>query len=68
MSVQYPFGYGLSYTSFSQTLNSVTEADGVITVSATVTNTGDVAGKDVVGSLLQPAPIPTAALRKLPPT
>ena len=46
--VQYPFGYGLSYTSFSQTLNSVTEADGVITVSATVTNTGDVAGKDVV--------------------
>ena len=46
--MQYPFGYGLSYTSFSQTLNSVTEADGVITVSATVTNTGDVAGKDVV--------------------
>ena len=47
-TVQYPFGYGLSYTTFSQTLNDVTEADGVITVSATVTNTGSVAGKDVV--------------------
>ena len=47
-TVQYPFGYGLSYTSFSQTLNDVTESDGVITVSATVTKTGSVAGKDVV--------------------
>ena len=46
--VQYPFGYGLSYTTFEKTLNDVTEADGVITVSATVTNTGDVAGKDVL--------------------
>ena len=47
-TVQYPFGYGLSYTTFDQKLNDVTEADGVITVSVTVTNTGDVAGKDVV--------------------
>ena len=47
-TVQYPFGYGLGYTSFSQKLNGVTEADGVITVDVTVTNTGSVAGKDVV--------------------
>lgn len=47
--VVYPFGYGLSYTTFNQTLDSVTRADdGTITVTATVTNTGDVAGKDVV--------------------
>lgn len=47
-TVQYPFGHGLSYTSFTQTLNSVTESDGTITVDVTVTNTGSVSGKDVV--------------------
>ena len=67
-TVQYPFGYGLSYTTFDQKLNDVTEADGVITVSVTVTNTGDVARQGRGGSLLQPAPTPTAALRRPPPT
>ena len=47
-AVVYPFGYGLSYTDFEQVLNSVEEENGVITVSVTVTNTGDTAGKDVV--------------------
>ena len=52
-SVVYPFGYGLSYTSFEQTLDSVTrktDADGHAYYEAkiTVRNTGDVAGKDVV--------------------
>ena len=47
-TVQYPFGYGLSYTTFEQTLDSVTESNGVITVTVTVKNTGSVAGKDVV--------------------
>lgn len=47
-TVVYPFGHGLSYTDFTQTLNSVTESDGTITVSVTVTNNGSVAGKDVV--------------------
>ena len=47
-TVVYPFGHGLSYTNFTQTLNSVTEADGTITVNVTVTNNGSVAGKDVV--------------------
>ena len=45
--VTYPFGYGLSYTTFAQTLDSVTEENGKITVEVTVTNTGDTAGKDV---------------------
>lgn len=47
-TVVYPFGRGLSYTTFTQTLNSVTEADGTITVDVTVTNTGAAAGKEVV--------------------
>ena len=47
-TVVYPFGRGLSYTTFTQTLNSVTEADGTITVDVTVTNTGSASGKEVV--------------------
>ena len=46
--VQYPFGYGQSYTTFSQTLDKVEVGDDDITVTATVTNTGSVAGKNVV--------------------
>ena len=46
--VQYPFGYGLSYTSFEQKLDSVEVGEDTITVKATATNTGDVAGKSVV--------------------
>lgn len=47
-TVQFPFGYGLSYTSFTQEMGDVTYADGKISFDVTVTNTGDVAGKDVV--------------------
>lgn len=47
-TVQYPFGYGLSYTSFKQEMGDITEADGNISFDVTVTNTGDKAGKDVV--------------------
>lgn len=46
--VSYPFGYGLSYTTFDQTLDSVEVTDDTVTVIVTVTNTGDVAGKSVV--------------------
>ncbi len=46
--VQYPFGYGLSYTTFTQELTDASASDGTITLNVTVTNTGDVAGKDVV--------------------
>lgn len=47
-TVVYPFGYGLSYTGFTQKMGALTEADGKITFDVTVTNTGEVAGKDVV--------------------
>lgn len=47
-TVQYPFGYGLSYTKFEQKMGELVEKDGKISVDVEVTNTGDVAGKDVV--------------------
>ena len=47
-AVTYPFGYGLSYTDFTQEMGQITETDGVISFDVTVTNTGDTAGKDVV--------------------
>ncbi len=45
--VNYPFGYGLSYTTFDISVVSASEADGVITIETTVTNTGNIAGKEV---------------------
>lgn len=61
----YPFGYGLSYTSFDYSnfnLNSTTLSDGKITASVTVKNTGDRVGdevvqfyiRDLVGSVSRP--------------
>ena len=47
-TVQYPFGYGLSYTEFKQKMGALKENDGQISVDVEVTNTGDEAGKDVV--------------------
>ena len=47
-TVIYPFGYGLSYTSFEQKMGDVSHKDGKVTFDVTVTNTGDTAGKDVV--------------------
>ena len=74
--VQYPFGYGLSYTTFSWTLDSVTKADGssvnnkakinaddVLTYHVWVENTGDVAGKDVV-QLYYTAPYTKGGIEK----
>jgi beta-glucosidase len=64
---QYPFGYGLSYTTFSLSnlhlSSSSVSANGPLTVSADITNTGSVAGDDVAQlylhedytSILQPA-------------
>ena len=46
--VLYPFGYGLSYTTFEQEMGKISEENGTISFDVTVTNTGDVAGKDVV--------------------
>ncbi len=46
--VLYPFGYGLSYTDFNVTTNSITFDGGKVNVDVTVENTGDRAGKEVV--------------------
>lgn len=46
--VQFPFGYGLSYTQFEQKMGAVSYDDGKISFDVTVTNTGEKAGKDVV--------------------
>lgn len=48
--VTYPFGYGLSYTTFEQTLDNlnVDLENETVTANVTVKNTGSVAGKDVV--------------------
>ncbi len=46
--VQYPFGYGLSYSSFDWKVGSTVATGDTIRANVTVTNTGHVAGKDVV--------------------
>ena len=53
-TVQYPFGYGLSYTSFTQEMGPISESNGTIAFDVTVTNTGSVAGKDVVEVYFNP--------------
>ena len=52
--VQYPFGYGLSYTSFEQEISDVTDNGDDVALSVTVKNTGTVAGKDVVEVYYEP--------------
>ncbi len=47
-AVVYPFGYGLSYTTFSQEMGTITNDGTTVSFDVTVTNTGDAAGKDVV--------------------
>ncbi len=44
----YPFGYGLSYTIFTNKVDSVERSGTVVTVKAAVTNTGNRPGKEVV--------------------
>lgn len=59
--VQFPFGYGLSYTTFTEEVTSsniTLEAHGTNTVNVKVTNTGSVAGKDVI-ELYMDAPYQT---------
>lgn len=68
--VRYPFGFGLSYTTFSMQAGkaALDESDGQIYLDVTVTNTGSVPGKEVVqvyceapqGALGKPARVLTA--------
>ena len=46
--VVFPFGYGLSYTSFTKEMSSITSDGTNLNFTVTVTNTGSAAGKDVV--------------------
>ena len=48
MEVSYPFGYGLSYTNFSYSKPKVKADKDGFTATITVTNTGKVAGREVV--------------------
>ncbi len=52
--VQYPFGYGLSYTSFTQKMSDIKVNGQTLTFDVTVTNTGSVAGRDVVEVYFNP--------------
>ncbi len=52
--VQYPFGYGLSYTTFSQKMGPIHHADGKISFDVTATNTGTKAGRDTVQTYFDP--------------
>ena len=47
-AVVFPFGYGLSYTSFDQVLSDVKVESGNVVMNVSVTNTGGCAGKEVV--------------------
>lgn len=47
-AVVFPFGYGLSYTSFEQNIQSVRENGDEVTVTVQVSNTGSVDGKETV--------------------
>lgn len=63
-TVSYPFGYGLSYTTFSQTMSDITVEDGALKFDVTVTNTGNTySGKDVV-QIYQTAPYYTGGIEK----
>ncbi|WP_277638434.1 beta-glucosidase [Bacteroides graminisolvens] len=57
--VSYPFGYGLSYTTFSYSKPAVIESKGQYTVTVTVTNTGRNAGKEVIQAYVS-APDPAS--------
>lgn len=61
--VQYPFGYGLSYTTFDWKVASSHANADTVSADVTVTNTGDVAGKDVV-QLYYKAPFTQGGIEK----
>ena len=62
--ISYPFGYGMSYTTFEQELQNVDlKVGGASAATVKVTNTGSVAGKDVVQLYVQ-APYTAGGVEK----
>jgi beta-glucosidase len=64
----YPFGYGLSYTSFAYSdlnVQKVTDATQPLSISATVSNTGEMAGREVVQVYLQPQTRPNRSVPRV---
>lgn len=53
--VMYPFGYGLSYTTFETTVLKAQRAKDTVSIEVSVKNVGDVSGKEVVQIYYQPA-------------
>lgn len=53
--VVYPFGFGLSYTTFTQKVDTFRATEKNVEIDVTVTNTGDVVGKEVVQIYYAPA-------------
>ena len=62
-AVQYPFGYGLSYTDFTQKITGFENDGTTVKMDVTVTNTGDVSGKDVV-QIYETAPYYVGGIEK----
>ncbi|MBP5231475.1 MAG: glycoside hydrolase family 3 C-terminal domain-containing protein [Clostridia bacterium] len=62
-TVQFPFGYGLSYTTFDQSLDSVTFDGDAVTAEVTVRNAGTVPGREVV-QLYYSAPYTKGGIEK----
>ena len=60
--VSYPFGFGLSYTTFSYSDAQAKVEDGIVNLSVKVTNTGSVAGKEAVQVYIE---APQGGLNKL---
>ncbi len=61
--VQYPFGYGLSYTTFKQTMSDPKVSGTKVSFDVTVKNTGEKAGKDTVEVYYNP-PYTNGAIEK----
>lgn len=61
--VSYPFGFGLSYTTFSYTDAQANVEDGILYLSVKITNTGTVAGKEAVQIYIE---APNGGLGNLP--
>ena len=63
-TVQYPFGYGLSYTTFNRELLGVAREGDTVSMQVRITNMGKVAGKDVVEAYFSAPWNPASGIEK----